>query len=219
MSIRCLAVLCAMSLTIPILWITNDAMALNITLRKASPNTVGCDLAAGNTAGIESLEVSCKIGPPSEGQSTPGLVLCLNPGSKKHAAPGIQLREGSLGPGQTFENSSPVNSTNCDEETGVCEKNVVAAATAPQLASLNVACPNRLWTASDFAPCSTTITVKAEGVCGESVVQALATYTCVLNNCQAVLGFNKNTRGLEGPDYTCTQVSVTSAPSCDPYED
>lgn len=217
---RFVAVLCVMALTIPIWGLTSDALAQNITLRKATPNTVNCDLVVADTGGIptETLVVSCKIGPPSEGQSTPGLVLCLNPGSKKHAAPGIQLREGSLGPGQTFENSSSVIQANCDEETGECEKNVVAAATAPQLAALNAACPNRLWTASDFAPCETTITVKATGVCGEDVVQAEATYTCVLINCQAVLGFNKNTKVLEGPDYTCTLVSSIPGPGCDDYD-
>lgn len=218
---KVLAAIGVMSFTIPIMGLASHALALNITLSKAKPNTVTCELDVTNTAGIDpdSLHVTCKVGPPSEGQTTqPGLVLCLNPGIKKNAAPGIQLREVELV--GSFEDESAVNQVNCNGETGECQKSVTASAKGAQLASLNVACPNRLWTASDFAPCLTTITVKATGTCnGESesvqTVQAEATYTCVLKNCQAVLKFNKNTQVLEGPDYTCTQVSSVPGAVCE----
>ncbi len=214
MLIRCLAVICAMALTIPIWGLTSDALALNITLRKASPNTVGCDLVVTETGDIDTdtLSVSCKVGPPSEGvPNIPGLALCRNPGSKKNAAPGIQLVEVELV--GSFEDTSSVNQVNCNGETGQCEQTVTASAKGAQLAALNAACPNPRWTVSDFAPCSTIIMVTATGTCGEGygTRTATATFSCVEINCQAVVQFDKKTGRLGGPDYACNEVSRTDS--------
>ncbi|MBX3305853.1 MAG: hypothetical protein KF751_07325 [Nitrospira sp.] len=216
---KVLTAIVVLSFTVPIMGLASHALALNITLSKAKPNTVSCDVVVTETGDIDTntLSVSCKVAPPSEGlPDIPGLALCRNPGSKKNAAPGIQLVEvGLVG---SFEDTSEVAQVNCNGETGRCEQIVTAAAKGAQLAALNAACPNPRWTVTDFAPCSTMITVTATGTCSEEYEgyegnrtrTVTKTYTCIQNNCQAVQ-FDKKTGSLGGPDYSCTEVSNTDS--------
>lgn len=213
MLIRCLAVICVMSLTIPILGLTSDALALNITLRKAGPNSVFCEVLATGAGNVtkDPLVFSCIVGPPQELPTIPGLVVCGNPGKKLNTAPGILLAELD----GTFDEFDPVNPKNCDKN-GKCTQTVLAEPTGTQLTSLNAACPNPQWVARDFVPCAATITVQGIGECSDRITEGVlgeASYSCIIPNCEAVLIYNPATQKLEGPDFTCTKLSE-GPPSC-----
>ncbi len=204
---RFMSVLCVMALTIPIWGLTSDALALNITLRKASPNSVLCEVQGTGAGNItkDPLVFSCEVGPPQELSTITGLVVCGNPGKKLNAAPGIQLAELA----GTFVEFDPVSPRNCDKN-GKCVQSVLAEPTETQLTSLNAACPNPQWVAKDFVPCAATVTVQGIGLCSDRITEgvlAQASYSCVIPNCEAVLTYNPATQKLEGPDFTCTKLS------------
>lgn len=210
---RFVAVICVMSIGIPTMGLTKNAMALNITLRKAGAGSVSCEVQATGAGNVtkDPLVFSCIVGPPPELSTISGLVVCGNPGKKLNAAPGIQLAELD----GTFDEFDPVNPKNC-EKNGKCVQTVLAEPTDDQLTSLNAACPNPQWVARDFVPCAATVTVQGIGLCSDRVTEgvlAQASYSCVIPNCEAVLTYNPATQTLEGPDYTCTKLSEESS-SC-----
>lgn len=207
MWIRCLAVICVISLTIPLLGLTSAALAQNITLRKASLKGVACEEVAKGVGNVlkDPKTLGCIVAPPEGGTTQTGLVVCGNPGKKIHPSPGIQAAT-FVG---TFEAFNTLDRKNCDRN-GICQQTVAVIPSTTQLATLNTACPNvQNWVAIDFAPCAANITVQLVGLCGEEVVQAEATYFCELPNCliEGTVTWDKATQRLVGPDYNCTQIS------------
>ena len=216
MLIRCLAVICAMSLTIPILGLTSDALAQNITLRKASLKGVACDEVAKGMGNVikDPKVLTCVVAPPAGTTTQTGLVVCGNPGKKINTSPGIQV--GTFN--GTFEAFSTLDPKSCDKN-GTCTQTVSVIPSATQLATLNTACPNvQNWVAIDFAPCAADITVQVVGTCAETGEQVLAqsTYFCELPNCtvEGTVTWDRATQRLVGPDYNCTPIP--SSPNLNP---
>lgn len=205
-----LAAISVMSFTMTIIGLSSHALALNITLSKASTNSVHCTVVATGAGNVtkDPLVFSCIVAPLEQSSSITGLVVCGNPGKKTNTSPGIQLAELT----GSFSEFDPVSPKSCDKN-GKCTQEVVAEPNGDQLTSLNAACPNPNWVAKDFVPCAATVTVQGIGLCSDKItegVRAQATYSCVIPNCEAVLTYDPATQTLVGPDYTCTKVSESS---------
>jgi hypothetical protein len=146
----------------------------------------------------------------SEGGAAPvyGLVFCGNPGSKTHAAPGIQpcYYDGTFGDFEKIRKGDV-------DRNGVAYVTAYAALNDLQLASMNGCCPNTDWVAIDFVPIDCDVLFDlveivgydSEGnpIYGEIIDQAL--YSCTLPD-PFTLGWDKKAQKPERREYDCTEV-------------
>ncbi len=213
MLIRLLAVIPVIAMVIiAVLGPWRDAQAGNFYISFFSPNGVICGNIVATGLGnniTDPKTLVCEIGPP-EGGSTPGLVVCGNPGAKTLASPGIQA---AVFDG-TFETFSPLNPKNCDKN-GKCTQSVIAELNPNQLNTLNTACPNTNWVARDFAPCAFTATGQVIAECnGTETVLGTVTYSCVMPNCDSSITWDRGSQTLTGPHYNCSPISSTGVGHC-----
>ena len=155
------------------------------------PKAAGCT-ALGNEEGTASIY---------------GLVYCGNPGSKKHAAPGVQpcYYDG------TFGDFAKISKSDLDTN-GVGSVTAYASLTAAQLSNMNSCCPNPDWVAIDFVPIECDVVFDLVEIlycvgddCVYGDVIDTEKYHCVLPEWWT-LGWDKQAQKPERREYNCTEL-------------
>jgi hypothetical protein len=145
----------------------------------------------------------------NEGATVPiyGLVYCGNPGTNKHAAPGIQpcYYDGEFGKFTKITKGAI-------DTNGVAYVTAYASLDPQELSKMNSCCPNPQWVAIDFVPIECDVVfdlveilyyVGDVPVYGDTI--DTATYHCVLPD-PLTLGWDKKTQKPERREYNCNEV-------------